>query len=391
MRFSGERQYVEFPGSSTYPAYSYAVPALAITLGRAANLTHLRTFHLARLLNAILGVTLCAAAIAVTPVGAWGVAGVCLLPMFLAQTASVSSDVPIFGFSLLACALLTREAVHHKEVEEAEPGAKQAGKPSHLFAAATLIALSGAIRAPMVGLIVPLAAVAWFAVGGSRRRRATWAALLPLAVLAAVVAWTNFAMTGQVDPRLAEQGHVNAGEQVEFLLNDPSYVFTLALATLDHHGTFYWNSMIGMLGWLDAPLEGWFYVLSSLVLVTLAGLVALDCRAAPAWFAWSSAAGVLLTTSLIFAALYVGWTSVGRPVIMGVQGRYLLPLVALLFLIVAGRARTLATRFTACATGKPTSRATRLIDRAAHATLCLYALASLGHVPWVLVRRYYLG
>jgi hypothetical protein len=95
----------------------------------------------------------------------------------------------------------------------------------------------------------------------------------------------------------------------------------------------------------------------------------------PGWFTLMVVIGVISSAGLIFAALYLGWTPVGAPVVEGVQGRYFLPLLAALVLVcprVLGNAPMLRRQGIA-----PT-------------LLAIYALVALGHVTWILVRRYYL-
>jgi hypothetical protein len=59
-RFSGQQQHAPFPGAAVYWPYAYAVPALAVAIGRATNASQPRTFHLPRTFNALLGPALCA-------------------------------------------------------------------------------------------------------------------------------------------------------------------------------------------------------------------------------------------------------------------------------------------------------------------------------------------
>jgi uncharacterized membrane protein len=283
--------------------------------------------------------------------------------MFLAQLASVSPDVPIFGLSLLACTLLAREVCRDEARERV------------VFLIAGLIALAAAVRPPMIGLLLPVAAAIWFRGAGTRLRRAASGTAVLVVALGAVLTWTAFAMRGLVDTRMPAYADVSAMRQLSFLADRPDRALVLINTTLTTHWQVYFEGMIGLLGWLDTPLEDWFYNFSATFIVMLALLSISDEAQPPGWFTLMVVIGVISSAGLIFAALYLGWTPVGAPVVEGVQGRYFLPLLAALVLVcprVLGNAPMLRRQGIA-----PT-------------LLAIYALVALGHVTWILVRRYYL-
>jgi hypothetical protein len=82
------------------------------------------------------------------------------------------------------------------------------------------------------------------------------------------------------------------------------------------------------LGWLDTPMPRWYFGSAA---------VALGC----AWLAPGNRAPIILPALLgvvtllavlmaTSAALYMSWTPIGKMTIDGVQGRYMLPVMALI-------------------------------------------------------------
>lgn len=149
------------------------------------------------------------------------------------------------------------------------------------------------------------------------------------------VAWHLFMALRVATPLIRPDVSVDPGVQMSFLVHHPGSLFTVAWNTMRHSGGEYGAQMVGVLGWLDTLLPKPYYVLAFVVL----GVSAL--------LTWSTAgisrrrlpAALLLllsTTVAIFGGFYIAYTKVGAGQVEGVQGRYLLPMVAMLPLAFAG-------------------------------------------------------
>lgn len=96
-------------------------------------------------------------------------------------------------------------------------------------------------------------------------------------------------------------------------------------------GQSYFHEMVGVLGWIDVVLPGWFYRLAgwTLSLAVVGSTVRrhpLLSRPASGWLFLAAT----LACGLVFLLEYLTWSPVGFPFVDGVQGRYFLPIAVLL-------------------------------------------------------------
>ena len=140
------------------------------------------------------------------------------------------------------------------------------------------------------------------------------------------------------------------------------------------------NYRLGVLGWLDTPLPGPFYVAARamLIVAVLAG-VSVGRAAGWRWLRVAAVAVGLAVAGAVFAAMYLVWTKVGAPTVEGVQGRYLIPVALVLCLALEGeRAPAFARRIPAW------------VARATAAALLAFPILSGLAVQHAIIARYYL-
>jgi uncharacterized membrane protein len=277
--------------------------------------------------------------------------------MSLYEAASFSADALAFSLSAIVCALLARIA---------------AGLSSHmawLWVAALLIAILSTIKSPLVALALPLVILGW-------RVSLKMAIVLGLAVVGAWSAWTfGFALDESYAARLQTiPGGVSTHDQMQFLLSHPLAILSIATETLRQNTLFYIGSGIG--AFMNAPLAIWFYALALIVgLVMFVGSsISEPIKMAPGFRLALTVAG-LIATALTFGTLYLTWTPVGSSVVLGVQGRYFIPVLAVLALSVSGLR-------------PPRTPAT---ERLMAATLLFFSAISFAHVVEILLYRYYIA
>ncbi|MFO1352946.1 MAG: DUF2142 domain-containing protein [Gammaproteobacteria bacterium] len=114
--------------------------------------------------------------------------------------------------------------------------------------------------------------------------------------------------------------------QIAALQAHPFAFVGQVLDTLQHFGKIYWDQFYGRLGWLDTPLpraQKWFYL--GVLIVTLFEGDGKESVMAPVERAVLALA-VALAVLAIYAALFIQWNLPGNSYIMGVQGRYFIPL-----------------------------------------------------------------
>lgn len=147
------------------------------------------------------------------------------------------------------------------------------------------------------------------------------------------------------DPNRSFRSSV-AAAQIQVILAHPLRVALLPLTVQTADVAPYWRQFIGMLGTLAIHLPRWLYQLWGFALLSaLAALITSGApRAAGRWLPLAAALAMAGSAELIFLAQYITWTPVGAARVDGVQGRYFIPMLPVLLLLL-GRWPMLPPRF----------------------------------------------
>ena len=303
---ANDRVFFRFPHETPFPPYSFAPQAAGILLARAFSDRILIQFYAGRLLNAMTTLTLIWLALLLVP-ALWPIClAFCSLPLVSCQVGSLSPDAMPIGASVLFGASLCVGGIRWTRWVQGASLTLLTIKP--FYAPLALLALVDSDRkfASRLGLVV--------------------VSLLPGALWLALVSGLIVPVRTDVD--------FDASRQLSGVLHDPINYLGLATEDLVVNGTWYAESMIGVLGWLDRPLP----IPHLLFAYTLALISPALCnreRSHPSnW--WVLALACLLSIAAIQLALYLSFSIVGTQVIYGVQGRYLLPLFVLVLFATRG-------------------------------------------------------
>jgi uncharacterized membrane protein len=303
LTWTGEKQFSGLPNIAYYFPLPYLPQAFAFRAGESLGLNIESAYYLARFLSLIatLGLLFAAATLYRFPMI---VIALLVAPMSLFQLGAASLDSITFGMSALVAALFLRG----REKESSFNSWMHLSWVLCIFCLATS-------RSNLMPLVV-LPALLYFV-------RRSWAYVLSsVALLAASLSWNLFAIaTVQGLPGRA----VSTMETARYYLFDMPSFFSVLWRTLSHDGTLlgYWYMFVGILGWLDTPLDAAVYLLMGILLAALAVLTLERSRArildrGPLSLFCATTACVLL----LFAILLVTVTPHPAKLIEGVQGRY---------------------------------------------------------------------
>jgi len=292
---------VWFGSTAQYPPAFYVPDIAGYWIGRAAGLRVDATLCLCRCLNALTFVALAALAIArarrLRPI----LAALLMLPMTLALAASASQDAGIIATIALIIAQFDRTIAEGRRFTGRELA----------FMAAGLACVVGA-RPPYLPVLLLLLPAAPGRAGH-----------IAAAAAAAVVGLWCLLIAVYV---MVPLGEGNPSAELASLLHDPASVFVIAANTLRESGSYAWE-FIGKLAWNDRPLPGWFLGLAGMNLLIAAAASASGFRAGRL-----VAAGVACSALLIFAVQLFDWGTPGASQVVGVQGRYFIPLAIVMAL-----------------------------------------------------------
>ena len=303
------REFVDFTSAAFFSPMGYVPQAIAIVGGRSAGAGPLMLLYLARLANALVALVLVSSAVWLMPIAPEAVMVAGLLPMAVFEYASAAPDAGVIGTAFLFTSVALRAQLR---------GGWTAGEVAVAAVSGLVFCSQKPVYAPLLVLGLPAALT-----GGRARQILLAHAVIVVVALGGTAFWIVFSWSHVV---LAVPG-TNLARQAGYISAYPfAFAWTIA-RTFRYYHTFYYQTLIGVLGWAKLYLPGFAYFLapSALMLSVLA-----QPRDAPRLPVYAVAWNVLLLAGivlLIMTALYLSWTPVGCWVVEGNQGRYFLLLL----------------------------------------------------------------
>lgn len=303
-----------------YPPIPYIVPALVMGLiSFIFNPSVLLLMYIGRLVNLIVWAILIYLAIKITPVHKWVFVLLALMPMTLFQAASLSVDSFTIGICFLTIAFIFKLSFKESNISKKD--------------ILTLIIFTLLITLSKPGYVIMLMALLMIPIVKFRSKAKKWALLMlvPLTAVISYKVWNSLLV-------LDTTGGSGRHNSFHSIIVDPMNFINIVINTINLKFNFYLVTFVGKFGWLDTPLA-----LKTSIAVYLAGIYLgiiiltalidknkLNVNLKQKVVALSTST---LLAALIFVSQYTSWTAKGATIIEGVQGRYLLPLTPLIFII----------------------------------------------------------
>jgi uncharacterized membrane protein len=321
LRFTEAQRSVSIAQVSIYSFVPYLPQAAGICLARWLDLPPLPLFYAGRLANLAFAILCVVLTIRLAPVGKLLFGAIALLPLTVQQFASVSADAPAIGLTLVLVASLLRLTL-----------SPQASRQS-AFAVSLLLMLIFALA--MTKFPYTVLVLLYFGMrphqAGSRRYWLTGSLILAVAVAGLA---TSYTLTRPyiLDPHRILGQPISKSAQIHFILTHPLRYVWICLSNMAEHGHG-WVMSLFILGCLDTPLNP----LANMACLIFLSVLALADRGRPSalpWRLWLVGAAVtVLSAALTLTALYVWWNPLASRFIDGPQGRYVIPLLPVFFLL----------------------------------------------------------
>ncbi len=390
LAWTHTRHFVEIAPLAVYAPVFYVPGAIGFGLAQWLGGSPFQAQIAGRLVNLLSYAAMGLLALSIARRGQALIFCVLSVPMTVSLAGSLNQDGQIIAAAALGTALLTVPAPWTTEQ-------RHAWHDRSFWAGVALLACIALVKIPYVGL----AALALIPISGPGSRPLVVRAAALAIIVAPALAWTLYAMVNVSaptpmmpyspgplwpgDPSIVFRGP-DASAQLRVLLSEPARLITMPLQAI-MADPWLFRQGIGVLGWLDLPLQAWLYTLWTwaLVCACLADFLARADDGRPALrigpteivlLALSAAPMVIA----IYQSQYLLWTPVGGSSISGPAGRYWLPLVPLLAIAVP-RCRPLPWARAAAAMSVG-SAALTIVPVAA-------AFASLVAVPALVVMTYF--
>lgn len=307
--------------------YFYYISAFGIAVGRLLHLSTGVVFLCGRIFNMMLFVLAVTYAIKKIPFGKAVIFLWAILPMTLQQICSYSYDVCILTLSILIISL----SLHIAYAEQ-----KEIKRREWLFLYLFIMLLVPAKRFALIPLcFIPVIIYL------KKRREFPKAGYYLAGVLIGItfiVVCQELSSLGASGSNATSEHYISwaneKGYTLSELLKTPTVLFEIIGNTIYSKGDYYIGSVLGdYLGWSEISVP-MFLLFPYIVLLSMASMKKENepvylSRRVKVYFCLIAILGI----GFVFAGMLLYWTPVSYDVIMGVQGRYFLPFVPLLFLI----------------------------------------------------------
>ena len=312
--------FVPYAGSEGYSPAAYFPAGMAL-LARVSGLGFLSTFYLMRIAGFAAMTAVVTYAIATAPVLKWTFFAIAMLPAAFYGRAVINADGGAFAYSLVLVAMFLRVSVNVYDLA-----------PSTFSVWNALSALSKPpnLAFALLGWMRPVSE-------GTAKWRNRAIAILPAIVSTAI--WTAASSADVAAWRLVEFTGVSPVEfgpawKLRFMLHNPQHFLSATFGIFRNKDIVeFWHQVVGILGLFDTVLRSWIYTLISWLLAgTFLTSLGTTPRLFPAVMAFIVALGYCFAILLIF---YLVWTPVYADEVWGIQGRYFVPILPLIAVMLA--------------------------------------------------------
>ena len=146
--------------------------------------------------------------------------------------------------------------------------------------------------------------------------------------------WTNL-ISSNLNPSGYFPWKVSPAKQLAFVLLNPFAFIKTIIATTNHNFDFFLRSFVGDFGWLTTVLPEFVYFIFAVVLCLALFRDTRDHFILTKSQKYTFLIVFLLYSMAVMMSMYLFWTPVGKDVVLGVQGRYFIPVFPVVFYLIA--------------------------------------------------------
>ncbi|MDQ0359798.1 DUF2142 domain-containing protein [Breznakia pachnodae] len=323
---------VSSDATATYSVVNYIIPSISFTISRLLNLPLMIGYIGARLLNASIYIAGGYYVLKKAPLGKMVFFVYLLFPMCIQQAASLSPDCLLNTVSLVSIVFLLQLKSSDQPITTRD-----------IIIACILFAILGLTKyvyLPIFGLVFLLF---------DKIKKLTWKQWLLLIglifVALVIIGYFTFIEkapgVGSTFATYYEEVGVDSTAQWRWIFSSPMKFLETLGNTLNTQGTYFLFSMIASpLSWLTLPINDFIiFVFIGLLLVSMF-VKEEKFKLKKLEKAWIFILFIAMFI-LVILGMYVSWTSVGADLVLGVQGRYFIPIFILLLLLFVGKRKIL--------------------------------------------------
>ncbi|MBF0786594.1 MULTISPECIES: DUF2142 domain-containing protein [unclassified Streptococcus] len=319
--------FVPLGGQLNYSFFQYLPQIIGISISKLLVGSILPIYYTARLFNFLSYVLLLFFAVRWTKFAKWGFVVLALNPMFLFLAVSTSGDAFTNAVAFLFVAILSN--IISENILD---------KKKLYFSFGLMVAMvQMKPTLIMFGLLYFLIPNKIFTI----RMKMLYGSLILFSALAIYYLW------GKLFPSqdIMYMDFANPSEQVKGILKNPISFVTVIKNTIEEHGKFLLHSYAGQFGLLNRNISFLAVLLYYLLVIFAVFIREYNQITVTKRMRFVSLMFIVGYVLLTFIALYQIWSPVGHTVILGLQGRYFIPIGAFALLTIVPNRISLPRKF----------------------------------------------
>jgi len=319
-KIGDEKEFASFPNTALYSPIPYLPQIIGISVAKLFSDSLLWIFYFGRIFNLLFYLAIVFLAIKMTPILKWIFLILALMPMSIFLAASASPDALTIALSFLFIAYILKLSLGQKTLAKVDLGLLL------ILTIAISLCKTAYLFLPLLILIIPRDKFA------SIKEDYLFKSLIITAGFVAGIGWYAIANKFFV-PILAG---IDPKAQLAVILSKPlSYCKFLVYHGLRWFSGSNSQSIIGEFGWLDTYLPLW--IISSYKLALIVVFLSEEKEREIATLGKIISFLIFSATAFVITLImYLTWNTVGSFKVEGLQGRYFLPLLPLLFISLYG-------------------------------------------------------
>ncbi len=326
-----KQTFIDFPNTANYSPVSYAPQAAAVFISKHL-FTHVSTaYYLGRIAACLVWIILITWAIKLIPFHKWTLVCLALLPMNLYITNSFSADTVSNGLCFVFMALLLKYCFEENRLITSK----------RVILILTLCLLIVLAKVVYIGLVVLILAIPKQRFQTSTKRWLTLALIFGFSFLAVLIwsgvikhyyiPYSKYNTAFGINFGLSDCANYDL--QKEYILTRGFYFFKVIFHSIFDHPHTYLKSYIGQLGQFDIVFSDWICIIAYVVIFLIIGLDSSN-------YSLNRKQRVIATLAafmafvLLLLSQHLTWDCVGEGVVDLIQGRYLIPILPVVFVMI---------------------------------------------------------
>ncbi len=325
-----KQTFIDFPNTAYYSPVSYAPQATAVFISKHLFTTVNTAYYLGRIAACLVWISLITWAIKIIPFHKWTLACLALLLMNLYISNSFSADTVSNGLCFVFVALLLRFILEESYLITRK----------RIALIVTLCMLIVLAKVVYIGLVVLILAIPQKRFQTATKRLVVIMFILSFSFLVMFI-WSNvikyyytpyskYNTSFRINFGLSNCANYDL--QKEYILTHGTYFFKVIYRSIFDHPLTYLKSYIGQLGQFDIFFSDWIWILAYCIIFLVIGLDKSELSLSRKQRALGVLA-VFVAFVLLLLSQHLTWDCVGEGIVDLIQGRYLIPIFPLLFIV----------------------------------------------------------